>query len=248
MGYDVSEQTELREIGVPFPYSGIGTRIAAVADLYESRKVAAKAAGVALSSLQRWIAEEGTPAFDSVARLAHSKGVSLDWIATGKGEMLGSAKEATAPVETVAAAGVVDDEQYAMVPLYDARCSAGHGSWNEGCRVLTHLAFTRYSLRKKGLDVAHLSAIRVDGDSMEGLLKDGDTVLLDHRRNALEGEAVYVIRLDDHLYAKRLQRQFDGSVQIISENKAYQPMLVPKDRLGELEIIGRVVWAAGWMI
>lgn len=245
MAYDESEQTELSKIGVPFPYSGIGTRIAAVADLYESRKAAAKAAGAALSSLQRWIAEEGTPAFDSVARLAHSKGVSLDWIATGKGEMLGAAKEALAPVATAIA---TDHEQYAMVPLYDARCSAGHGSWNEGCRVLTHLAFTRYSLRKKGLEAAHLSAIRVDGDSMEGLLKDGDTVLLDHRRNALEGEAVYVIRLDDHLYAKRLQRQFDGSVQIISENKAYQPMLVPKDRLGELEIIGRVVWAAGWMI
>lgn len=245
MGYDESEQTELSKIGVPFPYSGMGTRIAAVADLYESRKVAAKAAGAALSSLQRWIAEEGTPAFDSVARLAHSKGVSLDWIATGKGEMLGAAKEAQAPVATAVAA---DDEHYAMVPLYDARCSAGHGAWNEGCSVLTHLAFTRYSLRKKGLESAQLSAIRVDGDSMEGLLKDGDTVLLDHRRNALEGEAVYVIRLDDHLYAKRLQRQFDGSVHIISQNKAYQVMVVPRERLGELEIIGRVVWSAGWMI
>lgn len=147
-----------------------------------------------------------------------------------------------------AAAAGVDDDHYAMVPLYDARCSAGHGAWNEGCTVLTHLAFTRYSLRKKGLESAQLSAIRVDGDSMEGLLKDGDTVLLDHRRNALEGEAVYVIRLDDHLYAKRLQRQFDGSVHIISQNKAYQVMVVPRERLGELEIIGRVVWSAGWMI
>lgn len=248
MAYDESEQPELSKIEVPFPYSGMGTRIAAVADLYESRKAAAKAAGAALSSLQRWIAEEGTPAFDSVARLAHSKGVSLDWIATGKGEMLGTAKEATGPAETAGPAGVLDDEQYAMVPLYDARCSAGHGSWNEGCRVLTHLAFTRYSLRKKGLEPARLSAIRVDGDSMEGLLSDGDTVMIDHGRNTLEGEAVYVIRLDDHLYAKRLQRQFDGSVEIISENKAYRDMVVPRERLGDLEIIGRVVWSAGWMI
>ena len=83
---------------------------------------------------------------------------------------------------------------------------------------------------------------------MEGLLKDGDTVLIDHRRNALEGEAVYVIRLDDHLYAKRLQRQFDSSIHIISENKAYRDMVVPKEQLADLEIIGRVVWSGGWMV
>jgi phage repressor protein C with HTH and peptisase S24 domain len=171
--------------------------------------------------------------------IAKAVGVDVGWLVSGEGE--------ERPVGATAVGGI-DDEQYALIPLYDARCSAGHGSWNEGCRVLTQLAFTRYSLRKKGLEAAQLSAIRVDGDSMEGLLKDGDTVLLDHRRNALEGEAVYVIRLDDHLYAKRLQRQFDGSVHIISQNKAYQVMVVPKERLGELEIIGRVVWSAGWMI
>ncbi|MOA09770.1 putative HTH-type transcriptional regulator [compost metagenome] len=159
--------------------------------------------------------------------------------------MHGAGSLQTAPA---AASAEVNDDEYALIPLYDARCSAGHGSWNEGCRVLTHLAFTRYSLRKKGLEPARLSAIRVDGDSMEGLLSDGDTVMIDHGRNTLEGEAVYVIRLDDHLYAKRLQRQFDGSVQIISENQSYRDMLVPKDRLEDLEIIGRVVWSAGWMI
>jgi phage repressor protein C with HTH and peptisase S24 domain len=240
MTYDERKQKKLSIKEVSFPNSGIETRIATVADLYEDRKQAAATSEASLSSLHRWISGDGMPAFDSVARLASGKGVSLDWIATGKGEMfLDGVKE---PVYDA------DDEKYAYVPLYDARCSAGHGSWTEGARVLTMLAFTSYSLRKKGLEVAKLSAVRVDGDSMEGLLSDGDTVMIDHSRNALEGEAVYVIRLDDHLYAKRLQRQFDGSIQIISENKAYQNMVVPKEHLGDLEIIGRVVWAGGWMV
>ncbi|WP_324741059.1 LexA family transcriptional regulator [Pseudomonas veronii] len=239
MSYDEKKQKKPTGKNVSFPYSGLETRIAAVADLYESRKQAALTADAALSSLQRWIAGEGMPAFDSVALLANAKGVSLDWIATGKGEMfVGEAKKA--PVTDI-------EDVYSHVPLYDARCSAGHGSWTEGARVLTHLAFTTYSLRKKGLEASKLSAIRVDGDSMEGLLSDGDTVMIDHGRNSLEGEAIYVIRLDDHLYAKRLQRQFDGSVSIISQNKEYQPMVVPKERLGDLEIIGRVVWAGGWI-
>lgn len=168
--------------------------------------------------------------------IAKAVGVDVGWLATGEGDRVKGL-----PAQTSA------DDKYAYVPLYDARCSAGHGAWSEGAKVLTMLAFTAYSLRKQGLEPAKLSAIRVDGDSMEGLLSDGDTVMIDHARSALEGEAVYVIRLDDHLYAKRLQRQFDGSIHIISENKAYRDMIVPKEQLNDLEIIGRVVWAGGWV-
>ncbi|AZE10213.1 Phage repressor [Pseudomonas chlororaphis subsp. aureofaciens] len=82
---------------------------------------------------------------------------------------------------------------------------------------------------------------------MSGLFEDGDTVMIDHGRNQLEAEAVYVIRLDDHLYAKRLQRLLDGSIRIISENNAYRDIMVSKNQLNDLEIIGRVVWAGGWL-
>lgn len=237
-----SEKKPEKESGTngSFPYSGLETRIAAVADLYESRKQAAATADVSLSTLQRWIAGEGMAAFNSLAILAMARGVSLDWLATGSGEMLSP--------EGLKRSGAVSDDVYAYVPLYDARCSGGHGAWNERCKVLTMLAFTRYSLRKKGLNPANLSCLRNDGDSMHGLIDDDDTVMIDESRNTLEGEAVYVVLLDDHLYAKRLQRQFDGSVHIISENKAYRDMVVPKARLDELQIIGRAVWAGGWLI
>lgn len=240
------EQSELRardDRPVPFPFTGIGTRIGAVADLYDSRRAAAAAAGVSLSTLQRWIAEEGAPAFDSLARLAYGKGASLDWIATGEG----AAQPAAKPVVEAHHEGA-DDGEYAFIPLYDARCSSGHGAWNERAKVLTNLAFTRYSLRKKGLNPANLACLRNDGDSMKGLIEDEDTVMVDQSRNTLEGEGVYVILLDDHLYAKRLQREFDGSVLIISHNKEYKDLVVPKARLGDLEIVGRAVWAGGWLI
>lgn len=156
-------------------------------------------------------------------------------------EQLNAQDEPSATLESESAMS-----DYALVPLYDAQCSAGDGAWNENCQVLTHLAFTRYSLRKQGLTPEHLSAIRVDGDSMEPVLEAGDTVLIDHTRTHIEGEGIYIIRLDHHLYAKRLQRSFDG-VAVISENPSYDRITVPRDRLDELEIIGRAVWAAGWL-
>lgn len=170
--------------------------------------------------------------------MARAAKVSIAWLAAGEGEKhLGGQ-----------AANSTGDSTYAYVPLYDARCSAGHGAWNERSQVLVNLSFTQYSLRKKGLTPTNLACLRVDGDSMTGLLEDGDTVMIDLSRNALEGEGVYVVMLDDHLYAKRLQRDFDGSVRVISHNKEYQPITVPKDRLSELHIIGRVVWYGGWMV
>ena len=181
------------------------------------------------------------PGLEKAAIIAEAAGVSLDWLATGKGEASADNQAATQQ-----AGVVIGMEDYAFVPLYDAQCSAGAGAWNENCQVLTHISFTRYSLRKQGLTPDHLSAIRIDGDSMEPVLHSGDTLLIDHTRTAIEGEGIYILRLDGHLYAKRLQRNFDG-VSIISTNKEYREVVVPRDRLHELEIVGRAVWAAGWL-
>lgn len=212
-------------------------RLRDIASIAGSVSALAKAAGISQGGLQRYL-KGGEPTRRVLISLAECSGVNLVWLMTGEG-----GKFAQPPVTRV-----VEDDVYAFVPLYDARCSAGSGAWNERSRVLVQLSFTRYSLRKKGLNPTDLACLRVDGDSMTGLLEDGDTVMIDQSRNALEGEGVYVVLLDDHLYAKRLQRQFDGSVLIISHNKEYKEMTVPKDRLAELHIIGRAVWAGGWLI
>ena len=73
-------------------------------------------------------------------------------------------------------------------------------------------------------------------------------MLVDLSRNTTQCEASYVIRLDDLLYAKRLQRQIDGGVLVISANTAYPSVHVPTDRLERLQVVGRVVWSGGWMI
>lgn len=215
---------------------GLADRIRQCADIAGSGDELARLTAIPRRTLEYYLTGQSEPKVARCVDIAKAAGVDIGWLASGEGDKLKGTSVQFDP-----------EGKYAYVPLYDARCSAGHGAWNEGAKILTMLAFTAYSLRKQGLEPTKLSAIRVDGDSMEGMLSDGDTVMINHARRTLEGEAVYVIRLDDHLYAKRLQRQFDGSIHIISENKAYKDMIVPKQQLNELEIIGRVVWAGGWM-
>lgn len=231
MTYAESDESDAGMAQHPIPLGGIGCFGERLKEVMGSTgaRAFARACGLSEGAIRSYLSGETFPTLDRLAQIAHATKADPMWLAFG-----GQAKP--------------DADDYAYVPLYDARCSAGSGAWNERSRVLVNLSFTRYSLRKKGLSPTDLACLRVDGDSMLGLLDDGDTVMIDLRRNALEGEGVYVVMLDDHLYAKRLQRQFDGSVLIISHNKEYQPMTVPKERLAELHIIGRVVWAGGWMI
>lgn len=235
-GYGGTELSEPQGASVPFSPESIGTRIEELAARVGGKRELANLSGIHETQLYKYIKGANAPSISVAVAIAAAGNESLDWLLLGKRALV------PAPMHGEG------DDIYAFVPLYDARCSAGHGAWNERARVLVQLAFTRYSLRKKGLSPSDLACLRVDGDSMTGLLEDGDTVMIDLSRNALEGEGVYVVLLDDHLYAKRLQRQFDGSVLIISHNKEYQPMTVPRDRLGELQIIGRAVWAGGWLV
>jgi phage repressor protein C with HTH and peptisase S24 domain len=215
---------------------GLAARIRECADIAGSGDELSRLTAIPRRTLEYYLTGQREPKVARCVDIAKAVGVDIGWLASGEGDR-----------QRGMVAAAPDESAYVYVPLYDAYCSGGHGSWNDGAKVLTMLAFTAYSLRKKGLEPSSLSAIRVDGDSMLGLLNDGDTVVIDHGRNTLEGEAVYVIQLDDHLYAKRLQRQFDGSIHIISENKAYKDMIVPKEKLNDLRIIGRVVWAGGWI-
>ncbi|WP_236202251.1 XRE family transcriptional regulator [Pseudomonas pseudonitroreducens] len=217
---------------------GLAARIRQCAEIAKSGDELARLTGIPRRTLEYYLTGQSEPKVARCVEIAKAVGVDLGWLASGEGE----------PFPAAPKQEPLDLETYAFIPLYDARCSSGHGAWNERARVLTELAFTRYSLRKKGLSPERLACLRNDGDSMKGLIEDDDTVMIDQSRNLLEGEGVYVILLDDHLYAKRLQRQFDGSVLIISHNKDYQPMTVPKDRLAELQIVGRAVWAGGWLI
>lgn len=216
----------------------LAARMRKCAEIAGSGDELARLTAIPRRTLEYYLTGEREPKIGRCVEIAKAVGVDIAWLASGEGEPMPKAHKAAQE----------EGDAYAYVPLYDARCSAGSGAWNERSRVLVNLSFTRYSLRKKGLTPSDLACLRVDGDSMLGLLDDGDTVMIDLSRNALEGEGVYVVMLDDHLYAKRLQRDFDGSVRVISHNREYREIVVPRDRLAELHIIGRVVWAGGWMV
>lgn len=130
------------------------------------------------------------------------------------------------------------------LPRLDVAASAGPGALGGGEEgEIGAVRFSARWLRAQGLDPTMLSAIRVTGDSMEPLLRDGDEILVD-RSPSLPRDGIHVVRIDDMLMVKRIQTGRPGRVVLESENPAYRPIeLAP----AEVEIVGRVVWKSGRM-
>ena len=77
---------------------------------------------------------------------------------------------------------------------------------------------------------------------MEQTLEENDLVLIDLQQTEFALEGIYVIRLDDMLMVKRLQRQPKGLIQIISDNLNYPPITLSGDFDESFDIIGRAIW------
>ncbi|WP_343346388.1 S24 family peptidase [Sphingomicrobium sp. XHP0239] len=123
------------------------------------------------------------------------------------------------------------------------RAAAGAGSLNEDRDSGARMAFDRHWLR--GLTQSRpeqLSVIQVEGDSMAPTLSGGDDILVDHadRMDRLR-DGIYVLRIDDALMVKRLAlHPMERTVTIQSDNPAYPDW--PGCSLGELDVVGRVLW------
>lgn len=132
-------------------------------------------------------------------------------------------------------------DDWVDVPRLALGASAGPGALAPEEGVIGALRFSRRWLRQQGFDPAMISAIAVDGDSMEPALRDGDEILVDTTPRPLR-EGVYVVRVGGALLVKRVEAGRSGGVVLRSDNRAYDPIELP---LADVVIVGRVVWKGG---
>lgn len=185
--------------------------------------------------IQQFI-KRGTPrrlAEDDRAILAEYFGVDEGLLGAplGKGSAVAASNAATA------------DEMVA-VRQFAVGASAGPGALPGEEEELSRIAFPKRWLRKlAGGDPAQLSIITVDGDSMEPTLSDGDEILVSREDGADRlRDGIYVLRVDDALIVKRIaMNPASRRFTIKSDNEGYPDW--PDCDPGDVEIIGRVVWA-----
>lgn len=124
------------------------------------------------------------------------------------------------------------------IPFFrDGKVSAGFGEHHiEGdvdyIPYSKSMLKARFNLAPQGI----LGIIAAIGNSMAPTINDGDLLLFQCDGSSNDG-GIYIMRLDNDYYVKRLQKR--PKIRLISDNPTYEP--IELQDLQELEIMGRVV-------
>jgi len=130
------------------------------------------------------------------------------------------------------------------IPFYSAKVSAGLGATLPDYPEKDVIYYDKRVLQNLlGVKPEHASFIRVTGDSMEGgnsPIKDGDIILIDDSVKEIINGEVFVIQLNkSELVVKKVIKEWDGTVKLISNNPKYEDRIIKENE--EAEIIGKVV-------
>jgi len=132
---------------------------------------------------------------------------------------------------------------FSLVPVHDeVVISAGHGSvLCASNQPSNFMAFRNDWIRSRGFFVKDLKVFITRGDSMSPTIEDKEPILVNTGEKDPQDGHIYVIRSGEMTWVKRIQRQIDGSLLLISDNKLYPSMLIKLDESTDIEVIGKVV-------
>ncbi len=212
--------------------NSIGNRIKKLIETlgYSQRKFA-KELNISHATISEYISGNIKPSQKVLKAIEEKFNVNPEWLREGKGEMFLPA---------------VEEEEEILVPLYpDVQISAGFGI-EAGEEKKVYIKFSREFARKflnvtspNGLDL-----FPIVGNSMEPTIPGGVMAII--RRYEKEGiiydGGIYVIRIDNELFIKRLIRDpLKKRLILKSDNPDYEPIIVEEEDLDRVHIIGRFI-------
>src|SRR5450631_2934237 len=164
----------------------------------------ARAVGVSDNAIYKWASGRGQPSMMSLVNLSKAAGVSVEWLATGRG----------APTKTKIDHHFSDQPDTALMTNNSNHTADSRVAY-QNPQIVDYLSFRPDWLQRTlNLDSRNMALVEIIGDAMVPTADEGDVVLVDLRETHFRHDGVYVLRNVNDLAVKRLQRQPDGSLII----------------------------------
>ncbi len=84
----------------------------------------------------------------------------------------------------------------------------------------------------------HIDALEIRGDSMEPLLQDGNLIIVDRSRRQVRSGGIYVLRIGEELFIKKVEYKNEKEWACLSLNPAYPAI---HTEVSETYIIGKAI-------
>lgn len=222
-----------------------------------------KLSGVSQPTIGRILdGESKEPERGTVEKLAKILGCTTQWLYEGKGSIDGAPEAAAHYGITVHPSSVVrepppgssvgvhddaadlDPDSYVWIDRFDLRLSAGSGNAAWVIKEKDPISFRRSWFDRKRLNPEACKALYVRGRSMEPVLNDWDTVMIDTNDTEIIDGEIYAVSFRGSLYIKTLERTAIG-LRLKSENPSFESIEVANGDSDHLTVLGKKVWRAG---
>lgn len=216
---------------------------------HKSQSELARIAGIKPSSINGWLAGKTKHMKAASAKaISLATGVSMDWLIDGTGDPDPRLKPVSAfddsdPEECQ------NNDQIVFIKQINVNFGCGHGvppTWDEE-NTEKPRAYRLSWFQEHRRKPENCVCCRVQGDSMEPTLYDGDTVLIDKSDiYRIDNGHVYAFFINDEIKIKRLYKNIRGDLAIVSDNQMYdKEILRHDDESIVLNLIGRVIERSG---
>ncbi len=145
----------------------------------------------------------------------------------------------------LSASGGIADGDYLLLPRRPEAAAAGAES-PASPNPAAFIAFRRDWIRAEfGIDPDRLVVETAVGESMMPGIQAGDLLLVDASEDRFRSFGIYVLEVAGERLVKRVQPKLDGSLTLISDNAAYEAEQIPSAGVGDVRVVGRVLWTCG---
>ena len=210
----------------------------------------AKELGVSRQAVQAW--ETGkSPTLDNLRKLSELLEVSIAYLT---GEQVMSIDDKGRIISDVPE----NVNDLVLVPMLDVYGTCGGDADLTGGESLEYVSlddFTSSSVQLLGIrpefarslpgvvSPNRLRLIKCVGDSMEPTIDRDGLVMIDESQTKISGDSIYCFATSGGIFIKRIQRNFDGTLEVMSDNTAYSTKTLDPKTCDHFKIIGRVVLA-----
>lgn len=205
--------------------------------------------GVSRTTVSFWLSGTNGAKGKNLLALAKALECSPDWLSDGVGSPGDGRANALSPIEPWDENTPLDDDEVYVPFLQEVELAAGSGRFVIEESDSARLRFFKKDLRQNGVQFSNAKCVKVGGNSMLPVLRDGATVGVNIGKNTLsdivDGD-MYAINHNGQLRVKQVYRLPTG-IRLRSFNRDEHPdedYTFQQIQEQQISILGHVFWWA----
>ena len=186
----------------------------------------ARAIGSTSQAVCLWMNGKSKPSGHFVTAICDRFGVSPASLASGKAQKMRS---------------IALSANLIAVPHLDVSGSCGTGLVNNSEQMINLIHVSKKWLLAKCpyINLKNLEVITASGDSMNPTIKNLDFLFIDRGETSIRADGIYAVVYAGEVYVKRVQKQPDGGLLLLSDNSRYPPIRIAPEELQFVSVVGR---------